>query len=106
MRVGSLSEPREIVDVTPNLVSRALQLFLRGLLIVIGVVVVAAAWGRWDRIGHLDDARWRLLLTMVGLAMGAWLGMIQARGAERFPRTATISLVGILFSQVCYLILV
>ena len=90
----------------PFLHPRRPQLLLRGLLIVIALLVLAAIVLRWDRIGHLQDPRWQTLLSAVGLAVGAWLAGIQARGAGRFRKTAWASLVAIVLAQLCYLVLV
>jgi hypothetical protein len=85
---------------------RKLQVVMRASLVVIAMLVLCAIALRWDRIGHLHDPRWQVLLTVVGVAVGAWLASIQARGSGRFRKTALVSIVTIALSQVCYLVLV
>jgi hypothetical protein len=85
---------------------RRLQVAMRAALAGVAVLVPCAIVFRWDRIGHLHDPRWQILLTLVGLAAGAWLASIQARASGRFRKTALVSIVTIALSQVCYLVLV
>ncbi|MCY2954387.1 MAG: hypothetical protein NTU53_20845 [Planctomycetota bacterium] len=85
---------------------RGLRVTLRGLLIFLGGLMGVGALLRWDRIGNLDDVRWRVVLTVVGLAVAAWLGGIWARAGQRFVKTAKVSGAAIAFSFCCYLIVV
>lgn len=87
-------------------VGYALRIFERLCFVALGVLLVIGAILRWDGIGSLHDPRWQIALTLVGLAVGAWLAGILVRGAGRFPWIAAVSVATILFSQVCYLILV
>jgi hypothetical protein len=87
-------------------VGRALQVFTRLCLAAMGVLFAAGVILRWDRIGSLHDPRWQVTLTVLGLTVGAWLAGIQARGSRRFAWIAAVSLITILLSQTCYLVLV
>lgn len=95
-----LPEPR------PSVVDRVLRLVVRLCLGAVAILLVAGAVLRWDRLGSLHDPRWQAVLTLVGLAVGTWLAGIAARGQGRYPRLAAVSVVAILVSQICYLILV
>ncbi len=83
---------------------------LRGLLwFSLAMLALLACLGvvfRWDRLPSLQEFPWRVSLTFVGLAFGAWLATIQLRGRAQYPTTAAVSLAGIVFSQGCYLVLV
>jgi hypothetical protein len=103
---ADLLEARMTSESDSLLICRMLRVFVRFCTAAIVVLVVAGAVLRWDRIGSLHDPRWQIGLTLLGLAVGAWLAGIQARGAGRFPWIAAVSLATILLSQTCYLILV
>lgn len=93
-------------EASSSLAGRVLSVFVRSCLAAIGVLFVVGAILRWDRIGSLHDPRWQITLTVVGLAVGGWLAGILVRGARRFPWIATVSLITIVVSQTCYLVLV
>ncbi|HPD30298.1 MAG TPA: YiiX/YebB-like N1pC/P60 family cysteine hydrolase [Phycisphaerae bacterium] len=90
----------------PSAACRILWFFVRLCLTALGVMVVAGAILRWDRLHSLHDPRWQIALTLVGLAIGGWLAGLQARGAYRYPWIAAISVATIVLSQTCYLVLV
>jgi hypothetical protein len=75
---------------------QALTLALGGTVVMI---VIAAA------MRSMGETRLRLLLTFVGVAVGAWLCEINARGLEKFRRLAIAGLASIAVSQVSYLLM-
>ena len=86
--------------------ARRLQWITRAIVASIVLLLLAALYFRWDRVGHLHDPRWQVILSLIGFAVATWYASIQARGFDRFPRTTRISVLGLACSQVFYLLLV
>ena len=80
----------------------------RGLRWVIAVSLVASAAllivGAVLR--SLDGVRAQILLTFVGLLVGALLAVVQVRSISKSPRWVVAGIAAIVISQMCYLLLV
>lgn len=86
---------------------RFLRKTFYGALIVTTLAVLGAIAFRWYQgIGSLEDNRSRVLLTLIGVVVGAWLARICAAGAGKHHRFALAGLAAIILSQAFYLILV
>ncbi|MGB7158229.1 MAG: YiiX/YebB-like N1pC/P60 family cysteine hydrolase [Tepidisphaeraceae bacterium] len=76
-------------------------------LIVTTLAVIGTVAFRWYHgVASLEDARSRVLLTLIGLVVGAWLARILAAGAGKHPKVAIAGFAAIVLSQGCYLTLV
>ncbi len=76
-------------------------------LVVTTLAVIATIGFRWYRgIGSLEDNRSRVLLTLIGVVVGAWLARICAAGAGKHHRFALAGLAAVALSQAFYLTLV
>jgi hypothetical protein len=76
-------------------------------LVVTTLAVVGTVAFRWYHgIASLEDTRSRVLLTLIGLVVGAWLARICAAGAGKHHRFALAGLAAIVLSQAFYLTLV
>ena len=76
--------------------------------LTVAVLVIAAAvlLGWYRHMPTLEDTRWRVLLTALGVAVGAWLGRIQVAALRRATLPAVVGALALLVSQVCYYALV
>src|SRR6188508_646765 len=83
--------------------SAALRVALTIALLVIAAAVVL---GWYRHMPTLEDTRWRVLLTALGIAVGAWLGRIQVAAMRRATLPALVGMAALLVSQVCYYTLV
>ena len=92
--------------VTNRVLARWMGMALRVCLVALVVLTGVGVVYRWDRIGALSDWRWQVALTLIGVTVATWWGSIWARGAGRFPRTAALSIVGIVAALACFLVLV
>jgi hypothetical protein len=72
-------------------------------LIVLTLVAIAAGAFRWYRgVTSLEDTRSRVLLTLIGVVIGAWLARIVAAGARRRLTLSLGAFAAIALSQVFY----
>src|SRR5688572_26817436 len=86
---------------------RATSAALRVALTLATLLVAAAVVLGWYRhMPTLEDTRWRVLLTMLGVAVGAWLLRILIAAVRRATLPAVVGVVALLVSQVCYYVLV
>ncbi|HEV2295048.1 MAG TPA: YiiX/YebB-like N1pC/P60 family cysteine hydrolase [Tepidisphaeraceae bacterium] len=86
---------------------RVLRKTFYGALIATTLAVIGTIAFRWYQgIGSLEDTRSRVLLTLIGVVVGAWLARICAAGAGKHHRFALAGLAAIALSQVFYLTLV
>lgn len=70
----------------------------------LAVLILAAAvlLGWYRRMPTLEDARWRVLLTLLGAACGAWILRPIVAGVRRAPLPAIAGITAVVVSQVCY----
>ncbi|MDQ3438957.1 MAG: hypothetical protein M3478_01250 [Planctomycetota bacterium] len=86
---------------------RVLRKTFYSALIVTTLAVLGTLAFRWYQgIGSLEDTRSRVLLTLIGVVVGAWLARICAAGAGKHHRFALAGLGAIVLSQAFYLTLV
>ncbi|MBC8105892.1 MAG: hypothetical protein H7Z14_04830 [Anaerolineae bacterium] len=82
---------------------RSTSAALRVALIVMIVLLAIALIFRWDRQLHsLEDTASRVLLSLLGLAVGAWMLRILSAGARKLRKTFVFGTIAILISQICY----
>src|SRR5215213_6800161 len=61
---------------------RVLRKTFHGALIALTLAIIATVAFRWYHgIASLEDTRSRVLLTLIGVVVGAWLARISAAGA-------------------------
>jgi hypothetical protein len=76
-----------------------------GLAVLLLAIAVLLRW--YEQLPHLEDPRWRMLLTALGIAAGAWVLRPIVVAANRLPKFVTLAgIAGILLSQICYYLLV
>jgi hypothetical protein len=86
---------------------RVLRKTFYSALIVTTLAVIGTVAFRWYQgVGSLEDTRSRVLLTLIGVVVGAWLARICAAGAGKHHRFALAGLAAIALSQAFYLTLV
>ncbi len=95
--------PRSVQSSAWRVTSAALRVALTLASLLIGAAVVL---GWYRHMPTLEDTRWRVLLTMLGVAVGAWLLRIQVAAVRRATLPAVVGVVALLASQVCYYALV
>lgn len=70
---------------------------------VITILLAIAILFRWDRQLHsLEDTPSRVLLSLLGMSVGAWMLRVLSAGARRLRKTFIFGTLAILISQVCY----
>lgn len=70
---------------------------------LITLLLAVATLFRWDRQLHsIEDTPSRILLSLLGLAVGAWMIRVLAAGARKLHKTFLFGLGAITVSQVCY----
>src|SRR5688572_26489266 len=74
--------------------------------IALGVIIVLLATAilfRWDRHLHsLEDTPSRVLLSLLGLSIGAWMLRVLSAGARKLRMTFVFGTVALLVSQISY----
>ncbi|CAN5471205.1 hypothetical protein BH09PLA1_BH09PLA1_09580 [soil metagenome] len=76
---------------------------LRIALAVLIVLLAIALLFRWDRQLHtLEDTSSRVLLSLLGLAVGAWMLRVLSAGARKLRKTTLFGAGALLISQICY----
>jgi hypothetical protein len=87
---------------------RAASHALRGVLTLAVLILAIAVVRHWYvHLPDMEDPRWRILLTLLGIAAGAWLARPIVAAGRRLPVGAVaVGLIGIVVSQVCFYVLV
>lgn len=77
------------------------------MLAIILLLLLSAITFRWyHSIGSLEDLRSRLILTLLGLASGTWLGVILVAGVRRWSTVGIAGLVMLVSAEAFFLVLV
>jgi hypothetical protein len=74
----------------------------------LAVLILAAAvvLGWYRHMPSLEDTRWRVLLTLLGVACGAWVLRPLVAGVHKAPLAAYAGLAAVILSQACFYVIV
>jgi hypothetical protein len=87
---------------------RAASHAMRGVLTLAVLILAIAVVRHWYvHLPDMEDPRWRILLTLLGIAAGAWIARPIVAAGRKLPLIVIIGgLAGVIVSQLCYYILV
>src|SRR5262245_30386228 len=111
MRRAKMTQAPSSVDVPPSPQSSIFRglnaAFWGGIGLSVLLLAIAVLLKWYQHLPNLEDARWRTLLTALGIAAGAWVLRPILVAAGKLPKPVLFAgLAGVILSQLCYYLLV